>query len=293
MSERVNQLPAITVQPNGQGNNPMGYQHIVKPPCHIEGQFLFQIGDARIHAGSSRAPKLGHWDLVINLSGYSNMSPDVQGFNGADKACAGFIAESPTRIEYPELCIDWADSKAPYQRRRDWRRLMYDLQGFHGDVLIHCIGGHGRTGTLLVVLGVLSEAIPQNEDPVTYIRTKYCEKTVESWDQLEYLTKMIGVKTNETPRYGASAYANAQGYQTYALPPLGDWQSRETQAMTAGNAAPVDLPPGSWRCALCMIHKSRGLMHSVFSDGTGYCNLCHAISIQNDEGFSRWADIQG
>lgn len=291
MNEIGNQLPMIMAQSGGVGNGSRTYHQIIQPPCHVEGQFVFQIGHAKIHAGSSRAPKEKRWDLVINLSGYSNMSPDVQGFNGAEKTCAAFVNGSPTRMSYPELCIDWADGRAPFQRRKDWRRLVSDLQGFHGDVLIHCIGGHGRTGTLLVVLGVLSGAIPQGEDPVLFIRTRYCKKTVESYKQLDYLIKMIGIQTNEHPRYGASVYAHEQGHQMTA--PLGDWQSRETQAMTAGNAVPADLPTGSWRCALCMVHKSRGLMHSIFSDGTGYCNLCHAISIQNDEGFSRWVDIQG
>ena len=240
-------------------------------PCHELGQFLFNIGKASIHAGdiASRLMKEPGWDLVINLTGNSQMSPTITGFNGAQKIARKFIQGSSTYVGYPELVIEWPDGKVPGVTRKEWIQLVSDLREFDGKVLVHCMGGHGRTGTLLSILAGLSKAV--KGDPVKWVRENYCTKTVETQCQIEYLKKDMYIKTNEGPRYMPYVPALVPMTPLNNDTPIGPWWIREEQALTGR-----DNLSGLFRCCLCLVHKKKILMHSTFMDGTGYCFTCNA-----------------
>ncbi len=59
-----------------------------------------------------------------------------------------------------------------------------------------CVGGHGRTGymatAILWTLGIPQEA--GYDDPIQYVRDKYCIKAVESYAQMESLEAFTGIK---------------------------------------------------------------------------------------------------
>jgi hypothetical protein len=56
-------------------------------------------------------------------------------------------------------------------------------------VHIGCIGGHGRTGTLLAALA----AAYGEKDAIAYVRKHYCHKAVESQAQINFLAEHFGV----------------------------------------------------------------------------------------------------
>lgn len=58
-------------------------------------------------------------------------------------------------------------------------------------VHIGCIGGHGRTGT---VLSALVSVIMGEKNAIEYVRKNYCHKAVESHEQVEFLIKHFGVE---------------------------------------------------------------------------------------------------
>lgn len=57
-------------------------------------------------------------------------------------------------------------------------------------VHIGCIGGHGRTGTVLVALVAV---MTDTKDAIAYVRKHYCAKAVESQEQVDFLVKYYGV----------------------------------------------------------------------------------------------------
>ena len=247
----------------------LGSRPVLSPPCHKQGQYLFSIGKARIHAGGMQARHRedAPWGLVINLTGRSEADPEITQFHGAGVICPSFIGHAPVVAGYPELVIDWPDGHIPTLRRKNWRRLVADLEVFEGDVLIHCHGGHGRTGTLLAILGHLGGPL-QGKDSVKWLRDTYCVKVIETAAQITYLRKNMNMKTKEDPRFMPRPVVPVN------LPPIGAWWSREERNFT--QSCPRDLPPEQYKCVLCCIHKDKVLMHSAFQDGTGYCFLCNA-----------------
>ena len=63
-------------------------------------------------------------------------------------------------------------------------------------IAVKCTGGHGRTGTILAAyLGILTDV----KDPVKYLREVYCKNAVETIEQIEYIEKVTGKKTKESP----------------------------------------------------------------------------------------------
>lgn len=78
-------------------------------------------------------------------------------------------------------------------------------------VFVGCIGGHGRTGT---VLAALVKQMTGNADATEYVRQNYCKKAVESGAQVEFLAAYFGIKKVK-PTKGADAGKNFIGFNTH------------------------------------------------------------------------------
>lgn len=269
------------------------------PPCHSDGVFLFELGKARIHAGGYKAPDLKDWGLIINLRGYSANKETAWCLSGARSICSRFMGVQPILTGRPELVIDWPDGGVPAIKRKEWRQLVHDLQEFDGTVLVHCMGGHGRTGTMLTILAGLGKVM--DGDIVKKLRAQYCHKIVEADAQINYLKKNMQIPTAEGPRYMPitqlptrsgwqpyqGSYQNYQGYQgRYGnLPGLTDPEGPKgdrydhlsnVNPRAIGFVSGVHEPiQNTFKCEICERVKIRSYMYSHFEDGRGVCYTCH------------------
>ena len=92
---------------------------------------------------------------------------------------------------WPHVHVDWPDFGVP-EDIDVLRRALTDLldRARTGEsVEVGCLGGHGRTGTALACLAVLT-GTPAN-DAVAWVRANYCEKAVET-DEQEELVATFG-----------------------------------------------------------------------------------------------------
>lgn len=103
---------------------------------------------------------------------------------------------------FPEIVdLYIPDGETPSVDRRFWEQLWTDLardtsnNGGSLDVLVMCLAGHGRTGTVLACLGLASGVIDPAADPVQWIRDHYCQSAVETDEQLDYIELTFGVET--------------------------------------------------------------------------------------------------
>ena len=105
------------------------------------------------------------------------------------------------------ISIQWPDGGIPDMAAKDWRALLKLIQeqkksAGKGElnVLVCCSGGHGRTGTALAVIAALTGTEP--DDPVTFVRSQYCLRAVETKAQCGYvrgIMRLLADKPSDTP----------------------------------------------------------------------------------------------
>ena len=245
--------------------------------CHIDGQHVLTIGECHIHAGSNKVD-YKPYQLIINVSNYSYGDTHIAvGKRGAGKMTRKFLQKLPVpkHTEPPELAITWNDGSVPDLVYADWMRLIDDLSQIKGKVLIHCHGGHGRTGTALVVLLALTEAL--NEDPVEWLRGFYCEKVVETAAQFKYL-KALGIETKAKPSYTpvntiTQWPSEWKGYSNWKQEQYDLTKPETVKSEIIDNA----LQP-LYKCILCQRKHVAFDFYQTFLDMTGFCWSCHEFS---------------
>lgn len=156
----------------------------------------------------------GHPILALGggkFIGGSCLSPahDADVFIGLDTGMR--VKEyKPWERNVTQLLFPVHDMCAP-DNAADFKRLVeYVCNQLQNGKTVHagCIGGHGRTGTLLAAV---YSVITGEPDSITKVRSIYCHKAVESSTQAKFLTKHFGI----TPAKGAKEGKDTFGF---ALP---------------------------------------------------------------------------
>jgi len=89
-------------------------------------------------------------------------------------------------------------------------------------VQVFCMGGHGRTG--LVLAAVLSRF--GYDDPIKFLRGSYCEKAVETQEQVDFLVANYGVPPAE-PRYKSIKFSRSRKSESKLLVDGPWWRGSE------------------------------------------------------------------
>lgn len=156
--------------------------------CRHEPTPAFILHDVTYYGGSDQKVRWYDFDsswLVVSLLGdyqlnyLTSNTPDL------------FKALNPLTSASSVLNIKWPDMAAPPVRKGFWLKLHEWVKANEeiNKVIVYCMGGHGRTGTALS--GVLVEASSYKpEDAVAFVRKHYCDRTVESSSQIEYLLSL-------------------------------------------------------------------------------------------------------
>lgn len=155
----------------------------VKPkPCHKDGKFYRQVDGigARLYLSGSSYEKAG-W-VKRNPKGVLLTLASRYGFIFSN---TGYQSG-----EFAEVNIDWPDYGV---LEVDWPSLKAELNRFDS-VLISCMGGHGRTGTVAVLLGYQHGVSAPNA--IKDIRARYCRKAVESQKQIDLIESLLGEQTD-------------------------------------------------------------------------------------------------
>lgn len=126
-------------------------------------------------------------------------------------------------VEGPRvLKIDWDDRKAPLLHPEFWPDLAAILSG---DVIINCMGGHGRSGTALVCLMMVMNPDYGSADAITHLRAVHCPRAIESLEQHKYIDEVadflgreanshiVSNVTNFKERFLNLSFASSKPYQ--------------------------------------------------------------------------------
>lgn len=164
-------------------------------PCHDGTVKAFDSDNITFYGGgTSRGLKIWNGAVILSLTG--NLEPTFT-FMSAE-------FESLKRYDYRGIGIDWVDFDIPELTRDFWLDLYSLLKDIadkdgHLDVIVYCLGGHGRTGTALSILAGVSGVT--KSDPVEYIRNRYCKNAVETVSQEKYVEDMTGLKVDSAGFY--------------------------------------------------------------------------------------------
>ena len=89
---------------------------------------------------------------------------------------------------WPHAHVDWPDFGVPADASAVIAALgsLLDRARAGDQVEVGCLGGHGRTGTALACLAVLTGVLP--DAAVAWVRTTYCDHAVETAEQAAFVS---------------------------------------------------------------------------------------------------------
>lgn len=143
--------------------------------------------------------------------------------------------------------IDWADYGTPTNFDAAYEAIIdaFEKAKAGKKVEVGCIGGHGRTGTVLACMGVLAGQDPA--DAIKYVRSEYCNETIETsgqewfvrwfnaeWNELEFTEKepesWYGWDDFEYGGYDSYTGVSTSKKTTYASSPSASYGGSHSQA---------------------------------------------------------------
>jgi len=158
--------------------------------CNVYGLTrAFRIENLIFYGGSIGDALYDRYDLIINASGRS-IANIVEANELAKNLFPSALKASLTDTAIIE--IDWTDGSVPALGVDFWQGLVDGLKKIKQEkfkIACCCFGGHGRTGTMLSVFAGLFDLA---DDPVTFIRKRYCPCAVETYVQISYVERMTG-----------------------------------------------------------------------------------------------------
>lgn len=153
---------------------------IVHTPSCYESHPALKVGTKLIYGGSCAYPVVKDADVYVGLDASMRSRKTKYPWEAGVEDHVGFL--------YKIADMNPPSDAKSFHEMVDWLCLQLIMDK---KVHIGCIGGHGRTGTLLtaIVSQMTGEA-----DAIAYVRKNYCHKAVESRSQIKFLMKEFGVE---------------------------------------------------------------------------------------------------
>jgi hypothetical protein len=138
-------------------------------------------------AGRPEAERHVHRTPVTFVDGTTAVGVSWAAGNSYDRESApsfGLYFDERWAPPWPHAHVEWPDFGVPADID-GLRAALADAltRARRGEVVeLGCLGGHGRTGTALACLAILTGTPP--DEAVEWVRANYCEKAVETDQQL-------------------------------------------------------------------------------------------------------------
>ncbi|MAN62076.1 MAG: hypothetical protein CMI60_09025 [Parvibaculum sp.] len=175
-----------------------------KANCHTGNPVVFTIDGVVIHAGGHS--RNGGWHRMSPMPDLAIGPAQVMDNSRATVVPDGFSCRGNIGGGSPQIIsIDWPDFSIPQDVHRDfWLALVADIKRLGiKTVSTQCVGGHGRTGVQLCILGYLmgdAECLKQPDAAALteYVRSIYCHHAVEGKSQQTYIAEVLQIPEGES-----------------------------------------------------------------------------------------------
>lgn len=209
--------------------------------------------DAWLWAGGwtrDAMPRKG-W-AVIDLTGdrVPRISKVESKNDSGTKAFASTIAEAKKVQVGPWLSLPIKDYDIPTWDREVWDALSVDVANLllkGTNVLVACVGGHGRTGLAVAVLGGILRPDLFLPNPIKVLREEYCKEVVETRDQVDYVFDVLGLPRDPDTKpaektsyggYGGGGYYTGSGVGTVWDSKTKSWVQPPSSQPSGSNTGP-------------------------------------------------------
>lgn len=174
------------------------------PRCY-ESHKPLTLGKGLVYGGSCSYPMIKTCDVYVGLDGWMKFQKPRYPWHKTS---------SMGPIEIPFTITDMQAPSDPEEFKNMIAWLAEQLAAGKS-VHVGCMGGHGRTGT---VLAALVKVVTGEVDAITWVRTHYCKKAVESKAQVNFLHKYFGITkvpgSKGNSGHGVYAGTGTRGAQT-------------------------------------------------------------------------------
>ena len=135
--------------------------------------------------------------MVIDLTGNKTLQSDIEAKDKlAARAFAGTIKADKQSSSTGILHLYIPDGGVGRFPDETWPILaaeVLEILSKGKDVLVCCMGGHGRTGIAAAIIAYLIDPEMTGSNPVEWVRDKYCKEIVENQSQIDYIWKILGL----------------------------------------------------------------------------------------------------
>jgi len=160
-------------------------------PCRHNPTLICQIDGVRFY-GASRSRLNNqtlaecHADLLINLTGFTLYHQSEQLIKRAQRRWNP-LRKYFERNRVEEIVLDWPDMKVIPVGRKFWSDFFSLIKkAKKKNVVVFCVGGHGRTGTCVASFMTVMLKIHGGQ-AIRTIREGYCREAVETKVQEDYV----------------------------------------------------------------------------------------------------------